>query len=261
MVHLNHVLLLVNLLGMYSSAIFESLNWLSILCTSLAFLYSYSGVISFRLASSDQTRLFESYQTFVSRVNAMCLGKFQREIEREQREVEVERKTRTDKSRFYDVFRRKVLTHTSTYTHLLIHTPTLKQTYTYTCTWDTHSTITAFEREFIRGTRSIDLITSISCELAHYDMLFFHFMLCTRSQCLSPPPLQLSLAVAYEMTMQHCQAMQLYTEALNDLECALSTYADDKAPPTWLKSIIASPCNSWDYPTLVWDNTTWKVGA
>ena len=72
-------------------------------------------------------------------------------------------------------------------------------------------------------------------------------------------PLQLNLAVSYEMTLQNEEALQLYQEAATDLESAVSITCGSQTPPTWLRALQEAPCDSWDYPKLAWHNLAWKV--
>ena len=110
---------------LYMHCMFANFSYMCTCVYMRLLLWSVCSVLAFRMASSDQTRLFESYQTLVARITAMCLGKFQREMERERRVVEAERRTRTEKDHFYDVFRRKVdklnTMYTALYTHIIHH--------------------------------------------------------------------------------------------------------------------------------------------
>ncbi len=81
----------------------------------------------------------------------------------------------------------------------------------------------------------------------------------TRAWLDSTSSLQLNLAVAYEMTLQHQRSLELYSEANTDLEEALSMFADSQSPPQWLEGIRKAPCTSWDYPKLVWAHLSWRV--
>ena len=64
-------------------------------------------VITFRLSDNDATRLSESYSTFTSTLNQMCLDCFNKIIEREEELVARQQPIPPDK--FYqDVFVRKV---------------------------------------------------------------------------------------------------------------------------------------------------------
>lgn len=75
--------------------------------------------------------------------------------------------------------------------------------------------------------------------------------------CLTPPT-QLDLAVCCEMTLQSERALKLYTDAISNLEAALSMFVNSKEPPKWLTKIREAPCTSWDYPKLVWSQLSWR---
>ncbi len=64
-------------------------------------------VITFRLSDNDPTRLSESYSTFTSTLNLMCLAHFNKIIEKE--EELVARQQVIPPNKFYqDIFVRKV---------------------------------------------------------------------------------------------------------------------------------------------------------
>ncbi len=65
-------------------------------------------MIQLRLASSDETRCAESYSAFVARVNALCLGTFCRDIEKEVGAVAQRRNKRIEPEEFYNIFLQKV---------------------------------------------------------------------------------------------------------------------------------------------------------
>ena len=66
-------------------------------------------IITFRLASSEETRLVESFQSLVSKLNSMALTKFTRDIEAEKEAINNLRGVRSDPQQFYkDIFLRKV---------------------------------------------------------------------------------------------------------------------------------------------------------
>ena len=86
-----------------------------------------------------------------------------------------------------------------------------------------------------------------------------HFLL---SFSFLPAPFpQLNLAVAYEMTLQNEEALQLYHEASAALEEALSMFCEEKDSVPWVERIRKAPCTSWDYPKLVWSNLAWRVST
>ena len=61
------------------------------------------------------------------------------------------------------------------------------------------------------------------------------------------------------MTLQSEKALHVYTEAISDLESALSQFA--ATPPSWLEKMCHAPCTSWDYPKLVWSQLSWDYLA
>ena len=61
------------------------------------------------------------------------------------------------------------------------------------------------------------------------------------------------------MTLQCEEALQLYQEAATDLETSIASYYDRETPPTWLRRVQEAPCDSWDYPKLVWHHLAWQV--
>ena len=66
-------------------------------------------MIVFRLASSEEARLVESFQALVSKLNSMTLAKFTRDIESEKEAIASLRGVRSDPQHFYsDIFLRKV---------------------------------------------------------------------------------------------------------------------------------------------------------
>ena len=69
---------------------------------------------------------------------------------------------------------------------------------------------------------------------------------------------QLNLAVGYEMTLQNREALELYKEAITNLEEALSMFVGGASHPDWLDKIINAQCTSWDYPKLVWSRLSWQ---
>ena len=75
---------------------------------------------------------------------------------------------------------------------------------------------------------------------------------------LNPDPLQLDLAVGYEMTLNNKKALELYSEATMDLENALTMFTDASSTPKWLEKIYHAPCTSWDYPKLAWTQLSWQ---
>ena len=63
----------------------------------------------FKLASSEESRLVESFQTLVAKLNSMALTKFTRDIEAEKEVIASLRGVRSDPEHFYkDIFLRKV---------------------------------------------------------------------------------------------------------------------------------------------------------
>ena len=59
------------------------------------------------------------------------------------------------------------------------------------------------------------------------------------------------------MTVRNEEALSLYQEATNDLEDALTMFADSASPPRWLEEIRHAPCKTWDYPKLAWTRLSW----
>ncbi len=73
------------------------------------FSLSPCSIVVFRLASSEESRLLESFQALVSKLNSMALTKFHRDIEAERAAVAKQRGTRSDPEHFYsNLFLRKV---------------------------------------------------------------------------------------------------------------------------------------------------------
>ena len=66
-------------------------------------------MVVFRLASSEESRLVESFQGLVSKLNAMALSKFQKDIDAVKVAVTRHRGLRSDPEHFYEnLFLRKV---------------------------------------------------------------------------------------------------------------------------------------------------------
>ena len=66
-------------------------------------------VIVFRLASSEESRMAESFQAVVAKLNTMALTKFHRDIEAEKTAIAKQRGMRSDPEHFYtNLFLRKV---------------------------------------------------------------------------------------------------------------------------------------------------------
>lgn len=70
--------------------------------------YSCS-VVVFRLASSEESRLVESFQGLVTKLNSLALTKFHKDIEAEKLAIARQRGVRSDPEHFYsNLFLRKV---------------------------------------------------------------------------------------------------------------------------------------------------------
>ena len=66
-------------------------------------------IIQFRLASSEESRLVESYHTVTAKLNGKCLDKFRRDIEEQEKNIEKLHKNRYSPELFYtQVFMPKV---------------------------------------------------------------------------------------------------------------------------------------------------------
>ena len=71
-------------------------------------------IVVFRLASSEESRLMESFQALVAKLNTMALTKFHKDIEAEKTAISRQRGTRSDPQQFYtNFFLRKVCADTS----------------------------------------------------------------------------------------------------------------------------------------------------
>ena len=70
---------------------------------------------------------------------------------------------------------------------------------------------------------------------------------------------KINLAVAYEMILLDNNALECFNEANYMLEVTLSRLATTNESVGWLDRIASNPCTSWDYPTLIETNHSWKV--
>ena len=68
---------------------------------TLHFLTVQNRIIQFRLASSEESRLVESYHTVTAKLNSKCLNKFRRDIEEQEKIIEKLHKTRYSPEVFY----------------------------------------------------------------------------------------------------------------------------------------------------------------
>lgn len=59
-------------------------------------------IITYRLASSEESRLVESFQALVAKLNTMALTKFHKEIETEKEAIASQRGVRSDPEHFYN---------------------------------------------------------------------------------------------------------------------------------------------------------------
>ena len=67
----------------------------------LRFLTVRNRIIQFRLASSEESRLVESYHTVTAKLNSKCLNKFRRDIEEQEKIIDKLHKNRYSPEVFY----------------------------------------------------------------------------------------------------------------------------------------------------------------
>lgn len=68
----------------------------------------------------------------------------------------------------------------------------------------------------------------------------------------------INLAVAYEMILQDTSALEYFNEANCALEVTLSRLAKTNESVDWLDRIASNHCTSWDYPSLIEADQSWK---
>lgn len=71
--------------------------------------------------------------------------------------------------------------------------------------------------------------------------------------------LQINLAVAFEMILHDSDALEYFNAASCLLEVTLSRIAKTNESVVWLDRIASNPCTSWNYPSLIETNYSWKV--
>ena len=212
----------------------------------------FSRVLQFRLASSDETRVLDSFTSLTARLNLSCITKFHRGIEKDAEAVARQRETRCEPEGIYAIFLQKVTAHSAFLSTLILPPPSNLPSSLFSPSLLYPSSLYRLRLSFSPPRLSL-LPHSFSTPSTSHFVLSFSFL-------LAPFP-QLNLAVAYEMTLQNEEALQLYHEASAALEEALSMFGEEKDSVPWVERIRKAPCTSWDYPKLVWSNLAWRVST